>query len=154
MQTRRKSLSLAELGIIVPKRSRATQNPSPPSTIVEGEEPPMKKSKRSHGYDSLPAGLMSPPRTTTIRFKEEKPKQAAQLSPPASPVAEGSNKVDVEGINDDIVIGTIQQLERTGNRPHLVKELAAVLATTHEPVHQEWTAVRQTILHSDEHRCE
>ena len=129
MQTRRKSLSLAELGITVPKRSRV-QNPSPPSTIVEGEEPPVKKTKRSHGTESPPPGLMSPPRTTTIRIKEEKPKQAVELSPPPSPVAEGRNKVDVEGINDGIVIGTIQQLERTGNRPHLVKELAAVLATS------------------------
>lgn len=72
---------------------------------------------------------MSPPRTTAIRIKDEKPKSVAEMSPPPSPVAEYANKIDTEGINDDIVIGTIQQLERTGNRPHLVKELAAVLAT-------------------------
>ena len=128
MNTRRKSLSLAELGITVPKRSRAASHPSPPNTIIEGEEPPVKKSKRSHGSDS-PSGQMSPPRSTTIRFKDEKPSRVTELSPPPSPAAEGSNKVDVEGISDDIVVGTIQQLERTGNRPHLVKELGAVLAT-------------------------
>lgn len=62
-------------------------------------------------------------------MKDEKPKNVAEMSPPPSPVAEYANKIDTEGINDDIVIGTIQQLEKTGNRPHLVKELAAVLAT-------------------------
>ncbi|KAK4542191.1 hypothetical protein LTR36_007038 [Oleoguttula mirabilis] len=128
--TRRKSLSLSELGIILPKRSRAVSHPSPPNTIVEGEEPPVKKSKRSH-TDAPSTGLMSPPRTTSIRIKEEKlrPATITELSPPPSPAAEGSNKVDVEGISDDIVVGTIQQLEKTGNRPHLVKELAYVLAT-------------------------
>jgi hypothetical protein len=35
--------------------------------------------------------------------------------------------IDTEGISDDVVVATIKQLEKTGNRPHLVKELAAVL---------------------------
>jgi hypothetical protein len=43
-------------------------------------------------------------------------------------------KIDTEGINDDIVVGVIEQLEKTGNRPHLVKELAAVLVTLNENV--------------------
>jgi hypothetical protein len=38
--------------------------------------------------------------------------------------------VDTEGINDEIVVGVIEQLEKTGNRPHLLKELAAILATS------------------------
>lgn len=126
--TRRKSLSLAELGIIVPKRSRTESHPSPPSTVAEGEEPPVKKSKRSHGSASPPpAGPVSPPRTTMIRTKEDAKKSGAELSPPPSPTCEG--KIDVEGIGDEIVVATIQQLEKTGNRPHLVKELAHVLAT-------------------------
>lgn len=36
-------------------------------------------------------------------------------------------KIDMEGINDEIVEAVIVQLQNTGNRPHLVKELAAVL---------------------------
>lgn len=128
MQTRRKSLNLGDLGIVAAKRSRV-QAPSPPETVIEGDEPPVKKSKRSHGSTSPPLGLMSPPRTTSIRIKEERPRRAVELSPPPSPVTEGSNKIDTEGINDDIVVGTIQQIEKTGNRPHLVKELAAILAT-------------------------
>lgn len=131
--TRRKSLSLSELGITVPKRSRTQSHPSPPSTVVEGDEPPSKKSKRSHGSAS-PNGDMSPPRTTAIRIKEEKPKRAMELSPPPSPAREDESKIDTEGISDDIVVGAIQQLERTGNRPHLVKELSAVLATNIQAV--------------------
>lgn len=128
MQTRRKSLNLGDLGIVAAKRSR-TQAPTPPETVIEGEEPPVKKPKRSHGSTSPTLGLMSPPRTTSIRCKEERPRRATELSPPPSPVTEGSSKIDTEGINDDIVVGTIQQIEKTGNRPHLVKELAAILAT-------------------------
>lgn len=128
--TRRKSLSLSELGITVPKRARIAVQPSPPSTAVDGEEPPVKKPKRSHGPASPTLSDMSPPRATAIRIKEEKPKRAAALSPPPSPVREGESKVDIEGIRDEIVVGAIQQLEKTGNRPHLVKELAAVLATS------------------------
>lgn len=132
MQTRRKSLNLGDLGVVAPKRSRTQSHPSPPETLVEGEEPPIKKSKRSHASISPPPGLMSPPRTTVIRIKDNKPpKPSVDLSPPPSPLAEGAttNKIDTEGINDDIVVATIQQIEKTGNRPHLVRELAAVLAT-------------------------
>jgi hypothetical protein len=43
-------------------------------------------------------------------------------------------KIDIEGINDDIVVGVIEQLEKTGNRPHLVKELAAVLINFNKSV--------------------
>ncbi|PPJ55883.1 hypothetical protein CBER1_03780 [Cercospora berteroae] len=126
MQTRRVSLNLGDLGIISSKRCA----PSPPESVIHDAEPLPKKSKRSHTSTSPPPGLMSPPRTTTIRFKEERPQRANELSPPPSPVAEGtSSKIDTEGINDDIVVATIQQIEKTGNRPHLVKELAAVLAT-------------------------
>lgn len=126
--TRRKSLSLTELGIVLPKRSRAQSHPSPPSTIAEGDESdrPKKMSKTSHAASKpSPPGMMSPPRTTTIRSKH-----AQELSPPPSPTAQEVNKVDVEGISDDIVVGTIQQLQNTGNRPIFVKELAAVLATS------------------------
>ena len=83
---------------------------------------------------------MSPP-----EIKHDKSKRAAQPSPPPSPAAEGNNKVDVEGIGDDIVVGTIQQLEQTGNRPHLVKELGAVLATSLHSV-EKYDDYKQSIL--------
>lgn len=116
----------ADLGVVAPKRA----HPSPPATVIEGDEQPAKRTKRSHtSSQSPPPGLMSPPQTTTIRVKEQRPKPATQLSPPPSPVAEGSSKIDTEGINDDIVVATIQQLEKTGNKPHGVRELATILAT-------------------------
>lgn len=146
METRRKSLNLGDMGVVAPKRARVS-HPSPPETVVEADERPVKKPKRSHSSASPPPppGLMSPPRTTVIRLKEEKPRlPAEQLSPPPSPVAEGNNKIDTEGINDDIVVATLQQLEKTGNRPHLVKELAAVLATKLHAVEK---------YDDPEHRC-
>jgi hypothetical protein len=39
-------------------------------------------------------------------------------------------KIDTQGIDDIIVVGVIEQLQKTGNRPHLLKELATVLTPT------------------------
>jgi hypothetical protein len=77
---------------------------------------------------------MSPP---------SKPKPAAKSilkyehTPPPSPEADlvddeaaSRREIDLEGINDDIVEAVIVQLQRTANRPHLVKELAAILSTS------------------------
>lgn len=59
---------------------------------------------------------------------------AYEHTPPPSPGATADAKIDTEGINDEIVTGVIEQLEKTGNRPHLIKELAAVLSTTSQSV--------------------
>jgi hypothetical protein len=75
---------------------------------------------------------MSPP---------SKPEPAAKSilkyehTPPPSPEADVEDEaprreIDLEGINDDIVEAVIVQLQRTANRPHLVKELAAILSTS------------------------
>ncbi|KAL9121953.1 MAG: hypothetical protein Q9187_001491 [Circinaria calcarea] len=142
--TRRKSLSLPALGIQLPNGSRA-HRPSPPksSAASEAHPPPAKKVKRSH-TSSTPSPT-SPSRsrssttasTKTVSFVE-RPKSsgrnAYEHTPPPSPGAEEDAKVDTEGINDDIVVGVIEQLEKTGNRPHLVKELAAVLSNVNDAV--------------------
>lgn len=125
--TRRKSLSLPSLGIHLPGASRASAR-SPPST---SDSHPAKKVKRTHS-NSL-ASLTSPPHTTTLRFDEQRPKSAGRVAdtPPPSPGGEdGQTKVDTQGIDDEIVVGVIEQLEKTGNRPHLLKELALVLSPT------------------------
>lgn len=67
-----------------------------------------------------------------MRIKTEPPSRLAEHTPPPSPGASNSvsgsaNTIDTDGIKDDVVVGTIRQLEKTGNRPHLVKELAAIL---------------------------
>jgi hypothetical protein len=76
---------------------------------------------------------MSPPAKreakTTIKYEN---------TPPPSPTAEVDEpeqteikrEIDLEGINDDIVEGVIVQLQKTANRPHLVKELAAILSSS------------------------
>jgi hypothetical protein len=128
--TRRKSLSLPSLGIHLPNSPRSAHR-SPPATAVSDQpQHPAKKLKRSH--PSTSPHPSSPERPPTLRFRDERPKSSgrvAEHTPPPSPGGESSQtKVDTQGIDDTIVVGVIEQLEKTGNRPHLLKELAAVLA--------------------------
>jgi hypothetical protein len=76
---------------------------------------------------------MSPPpkREPKITIKYEN-------TPPPSPEAESDDldqtrvkrEIDLDAVNDDIVEAVIIQLQKTANRPHLVKELAAILSST------------------------
>ncbi|XP_014555076.1 hypothetical protein COCVIDRAFT_39140 [Bipolaris victoriae FI3] len=124
--TRRKSLSLPSLGIQLPGAPRTVR--SPPSTS-DGQHA-AKKQKRSHS-GSLSSSLASPPRPSALRIDEHRPKSSGRVAdtPPPSPGGEsGTAKIDTQGIDDEIVVGVIEQLEKTGNRPHLLKELALVLS--------------------------
>ena len=143
--TRRKSLSLPSLGIQLPNASRA-HRPSNIKTPVTTEtaQPPTKKVKRSHLSNSTSPTSPSQPRSSTsssatkvVSFAERprsSGRNAYEHTPPPSPGANHRNKIDTDGINDDIVIGVIEQLEKTGNRPHLIKELATVLSTISDAV--------------------
>jgi hypothetical protein len=80
--------------------------------------------------------MSPPPKRAPIKYEH---------TPPPSPGAEIADfeedvkpprEIDMEGINDDIVEGVIVQLQKTGNRPHLVKELAAILSQSVKIVEQ------------------
>ncbi|RKF53384.1 putative mucin [Erysiphe neolycopersici] len=127
--TRRKLLSLPSLGIHLPvtHASRNSAQTSPPSVAVTAAsmETPTKRIKRSHNQ-SLPPTVYHSKRVP-IRYEN---------TPPPSPTAETDERsdnwfkpvsIDLEGIKDEIVEAVILQLQKTGNRPHLVKELAAIL---------------------------
>jgi hypothetical protein len=92
-----------------------------------------KKQKRSHSGSST-TSLTSPLNSLPLRdFDAQRPKSSGRVAdtPPPSPGGEsGQAKVDTQGIDDEIVVGVIEQLEKTGNRPHLLKELATVLSPT------------------------
>ncbi|KAJ5095525.1 hypothetical protein NUU61_004881 [Penicillium alfredii] len=119
--TRRKSLSLPSLGIHLPNSSRRSPSISKGSHATD-DLPPSKKAKRSHDSISLSPEPSHRKDAITVRAGR------FQHTPPPSPLDAGiAPKIDTEGINDDIVVAVIDQLEKTGNRPHLVKELAAVL---------------------------
>ncbi|KAF1812915.1 hypothetical protein P152DRAFT_330708 [Eremomyces bilateralis CBS 781.70] len=149
--TRRKSLSLPSMGIQIPT-SRAHR--SPPSTISssssttstathhrhhnnttntatapEQTSPPAKRLKRSHISSSTSPPPPTFQRRPSVKFHDERPSahRPSQQTPPPSPGASDGLKVDTDGINDDVVVGVIEQLEKTGNRPHMLKELAAIL---------------------------
>ncbi|EXJ82896.1 hypothetical protein A1O3_06712 [Capronia epimyces CBS 606.96] len=141
--TRRKSLSLPSLGIHLPNASRV-HRPSPKATPTAESTPapPAKKLKRSHDADEPLSPISSPrsktgspaidlPASTTTPLR----RGAAEHTPPPSPgLTAQVRKVDTAGINDDIVIAVIEQLEKTGNRPHLIRDLAAILASTNSSI--------------------
>ncbi|OAA70515.1 hypothetical protein ISF_02489 [Cordyceps fumosorosea ARSEF 2679] len=131
--TRRKSLSLPSLGIHIPmthaaraaasaSASKSRLSTSPAESV---ESHPTKRLKRSHN--------------TAV------PAEAIEQTPPPSPTvansiemtdADSASKIDLSTVNDDIVEGVIVQLQTTGNRPHLVKDLAIILGQTLTSVQQ------------------
>jgi len=143
--TRRKSLSLPSLGIHVPNSSRAHRPSLKSNQDSESvQSPPSKKLKRSHNSDE-PLSPVSSPRSKVgspaldeipaATFANKRP--AVEQTPPPSPGLKPQfRKVDIDGINDDIVVGVIEQLEKTGNRPHLIRDLAAILASTNNSIAQ------------------
>ncbi|MCJ1399444.1 hypothetical protein MMC11_002646 [Xylographa trunciseda] len=151
--TRRKSLSLPSLGIQLPHSSRAHAHrlvTTKPSHPADPQQPPAKRFKRSHTSNTPPPpppppAVLGRPRSSTSSSASSKtvtfadrPKNSGRTvyehTPPPSPGASHDTKIDTDGINDDIVTGVIEQLEKTGNRPHLIKELAAVLSTINDSV--------------------
>ncbi|KAL4928422.1 uncharacterized protein BDV17DRAFT_264185 [Aspergillus undulatus] len=136
--TRRKSLSLPLLGIHVPNTSRRSPSTSKSVHATEENVPPSKKVKRSHDSASAspePTEHGSNTRRQSAVACPTHRHATLEQTPPLSPADAGvAPKIDLEGINDDIVVGVIEQLEKTANRPHLVKELAAVLITFNENV--------------------
>ncbi|EWC46224.1 hypothetical protein DRE_04602 [Drechslerella stenobrocha 248] len=95
--TRRKSVSLASLGISVPASRH--HRPSPPL-----EQPPSKRVKRVHHGPTIVRPELGP-------------------TPPPSPPAHEDQPINYESIDDDIVSVVVGVLERSGNRPHTVREL-------------------------------
>jgi hypothetical protein len=79
--------------------------------------------------------MSPPPKRVVVKYEH---------TPPPSPEADADDsedetkpkEIDLEGINDEIVEGVIIQLQKTGNRPHLVKELAAILSQSVKIVEQ------------------
>ncbi|KAL1971220.1 hypothetical protein VTN77DRAFT_172 [Rasamsonia byssochlamydoides] len=142
--TRRKSLSLPSLGIHLPNASRSHRSPSASKASSATDEPfpPSKKVKRSHDPETQSPDVNTASSPTSVQGKgaangsgPKSARGAYEHTPPPSPADGGAvPKVDTEGINDDVVVAAIQQLEKTGNRPHLVRELAAVLTTVNETV--------------------
>ncbi len=51
-------------------------------------------------------------------------------------VIESDSEIDMDTVNDDIVEAVIRQLQATGNRPHLIKELSAILMLQLKSVQQ------------------
>jgi len=150
--TRRISLSLPSLGVQLPRAHR-----SPANLSASGDNPPAKRIKRSHTLSGTPLSQSftppPPPLPRHATSLAERPLHSAITAgvntPPPSPHSHNGPKLDYEGINDDIVVGVLQQLEKTANRPHLIKELATVLMTSLKVVERYvHTRCKQRLLSS------
>jgi len=150
--TRRISLSLPSLGVQLPRAHRPS-NSSPLSD--KAGLPSAKRLKRSHTLSSTPLSqAFTPPPSSPVRQHATSIIQRTLQSavpgtndtPPPSPPSAHQPKLDYEGINDDIVVGVLQQLEKTGNRPHLIKELATILGTSLKCVERYVQSLRCAIL--------
>ncbi|KAK4190768.1 hypothetical protein QBC35DRAFT_54467 [Podospora australis] len=123
--------------------SSSSSNSSSSSTSVnmasqashntKDEQSSIKRLKRTHSQADGDAQVQ--PSSKRRNSASNKLKDTPPPSPPASVQSiemdddESSipRTIDMESINDEIVEAVIIQLQETGNRPHLVKELAAVL---------------------------
>ncbi len=137
--TRRKSLSLPSLGIHIPvthaaRAAASASSSKSASRLSTSPTAPAAESTESHPSKRLKRSHIGPA-----------PAEAIEQSPPPSPTvansiemtdADSVSKIDLSTVNDDIVEGVIVQLQTTGNRPHLVKDLAIVLGQTLTSVQQ------------------
>jgi hypothetical protein len=138
--TRRKSVNLSLLGIHVPRPSQRSPPTSTTATTVtsttptdhDQSSPPAKKLKRSHSDATAPDSIPQIQNPALLNSKDVPLPLATHTPPPSPPPSDHADiqypKVDTEGLNDDVVVATIEQLEKTNNRPHLLKELAIAIA--------------------------
>jgi tRNA(Glu) U13 pseudouridine synthase TruD len=84
--------------------------------------------------------MSPPPKRVPLKYENTpppSPEAELEAEPEDSDTEEVKPKeIDLEGINDEIVEAVIIQLQKTGNRPHLVKELAAILSLNVKIVEQ------------------
>jgi len=153
--TRHKTLSLHSLGIHVPGSGPARaatasrtspasschshsnhSNSSASSLTPKDDQPPAKRQKRAHSEssDTAPALDRLPKKRDDVAANRK-----YENTPPPSPPADverpsietddtpAPRPIDMSSINDEIVEAVIVQLQKSRNRPHLVKELATIL---------------------------
>jgi HSP20 family molecular chaperone IbpA len=104
-----------------------------PVSTPKDSQPPTKRLKRAYSEssdDAPPLERRPKKRDDAVKF-ENTPPPSPPAAHPSIEMSEDEDMVprtiDMEGINDEIVEAVIIQLQSTGNRPHLVKELATVL---------------------------
>ncbi len=120
--------------------SMASSSPASPSK--HDRQLPTKRQKRAYSESSAddhdaPLGRLAKKRSSdAVKFEHTPPPSPpAAAAHPSIEMSEDEDDaaaatprtIDMEAINDEIVEAVILQLQNTSNRPHLVKELAAVL---------------------------
>lgn len=108
---------------------------SPASISRETPPPQSRRLKRAHADDAEGSAQSSEPLPkrrddSKVKFENTPPPspRSARQSVEMDDVDTTTHKaIDLDSVNDEIVEAVIVQLQRTANRPHLVKELEAVL---------------------------
>ncbi|KKA26539.1 hypothetical protein TD95_005303 [Thielaviopsis punctulata] len=145
--TRRKSLSLPSLGIHVPmtlaERAAANANSSANTASSHASKSLHRQALSSSSARlrrNAPSTVQDEPQSKRHKKSHGRSHAKADCTPPPSPgiedpAVENSAESDdsmitsiLDGVSDDVVRASIQQLHATENRPHLIKELAAVLS--------------------------
>ncbi|KAL5606283.1 hypothetical protein BROUX41_002698 [Berkeleyomyces rouxiae] len=140
--TRRKSLSLPSLGIHVPMtlaEKAAAASRAKSSSQRYGMLPSAGAASAGRSRRSAPSSSTDGPQVKRLK-KFHSRSSRFDCTPPPSPgigdsaIESGAESDDslnlplLDGVNDEIVRATIQQLHSSGNRPHLIKELTVVLS--------------------------
>ncbi|ERS99056.1 uncharacterized protein SPSK_04175 [Sporothrix schenckii 1099-18] len=118
----------------------STTNMAPPATTLSSSASPKRTSS------AVASDAQRPSAKRTKRSHDASPKTAAVATPPQSPKRHQSVErdssdveeveIDMDEVNDDIVEAVIILLKSTGNRPHLIKELSAILMQQLKSVQQ------------------
>ncbi|ROW03221.1 hypothetical protein VSDG_01210 [Cytospora chrysosperma] len=111
---------------MTPPASFSPRTPSSPADSVDAQTSHSKKIKRSHPGHDAPAAKRRQTDANTPPLSPPRSRQSSVEMKDADDCAP-SSKIDLSSINDEIVEAVIVQLQSTDNRPHIVKELAAVL---------------------------
>ncbi|KAL2266130.1 hypothetical protein VTJ83DRAFT_5482 [Remersonia thermophila] len=155
--TRHKTLSLHSLGIHVPaarpahrasissttssSSSSSSSNSASPVSMALSASHRRKRTYSESESDDAPVERLPKRRDSAV--KRENTNSPTPSSPTARPSIEtdhddnnnnsnggdeaSQKPIDMDAINDEIVEAVIVQLQKSGNRPHLVKELATIL---------------------------
>ncbi|CAK7224230.1 hypothetical protein SCUCBS95973_005446 [Sporothrix curviconia] len=119
------STSTIAASSLSPKRASSAVDSSP------SQQPSSKRTKRSHSSSESISSVLA----TAASKSSAVAKPVAVATPPQSPKRQASVEmddveeveIDMDKVKDDIVEAVIIQLKSTGNRPHLIKELSAIL---------------------------
>lgn len=108
------------------------RTPASPAESMDAQAPASRKIKRPHvtDVDARPSNAPAAKRhrsDATTPPPSPRPFRATSIEMRDADDYASAAPIDLGSINDEIVEAVVVQLQSTNNRPHIVKELAAIL---------------------------